>query len=57
MVGVDIARNLVAAGNARAREQGLTNLTFREGDSPPPPEGFVSPMAWGIEDSVIERPS
>jgi hypothetical protein len=23
--------------------------------SPPPPEGFVSPMTWGIEDNVIER--
>jgi hypothetical protein len=23
--------------------------------SPPPPEGFVSPMTWGIEDDVIER--
>ena len=23
--------------------------------TPPPPEGFVSPMAWGLEDQVIER--
>jgi len=23
--------------------------------SPPPPEGFVSPMTWGIDDAVIER--
>jgi hypothetical protein len=23
--------------------------------APPPPEGFVSPMIWGVEDSVIER--
>lgn len=23
--------------------------------SPPPPEGFVSPMTWGIESNVIER--
>ena len=23
--------------------------------SPPPPEGFVSPMTWGIQDNVIER--
>ena len=122
LVGVDIASNLVAAGNARAREFGLDNLTFQEGDasdlkdlgdeqfdlvvsifgamfaprpfdvakelvrvtrpggrivmgnwipgdptlvaqilrisssySPPPPEGFVSPMTWGVEDNVIER--
>ncbi|MCU1361747.1 MAG: class SAM-dependent methyltransferase, partial [Ilumatobacteraceae bacterium] len=120
--GIDIAANLVAAGNARAKELGLTNLTFEEGDasnlenvaddsfdlvvtifgamfapkpfdvakemvrvtktggrivmgnwipgdptlvaqilkisgsySPPPPEGFVSPMLWGVEANVIER--
>src|SRR6185503_10701224 len=23
--------------------------------SPPPPEGFVSPMTWGVESHVIER--
>ena len=23
--------------------------------SPPPPEGFVSPMTWGVEDNVVER--
>jgi hypothetical protein len=23
--------------------------------SPPPPEGFVSPMTWGIEQNVVER--
>jgi len=122
VLGVDIASNLVAAGNARARELGLDNLTFQEGDatdlgdladdsfdlvvsvfgamfaprpeavarevvrvarpggrvvmgnwipgdptlvaqilrissaySPPPPEGFVSPMLWGVEDQVVER--
>jgi SAM-dependent methyltransferase len=122
VLGVDIASNLVAAGNARARALGLTNCRFQEGDasdlrelndesfdlvisifgamfaprpfdvakemvrvtrpggrivmgnwipgdptlvaqilkisssySPPPPEGFVSPMTWGVEDDVIER--
>ena len=122
VLGVDIARNLVAAGNARAQSLGLTNLRFQEGDasdlnelaensfdlvvsifgamfaprpsdvakemvrvtrpggrivmgnwipgdptlvaqilkisssySPPPPEGFVSPMTWGVEDEVMER--
>ena len=122
VLGVDIARNLVEAGNRRAKEQGLTNCRFQEGDasnlhelkdqtfdlvvsifgamfapkpfdvakemvrvtkpggqivmgnwipndptlvaqiltisssySPPPPEGFVSPMTWGIESNVIER--
>jgi hypothetical protein len=23
--------------------------------TPPPPEGFVSPMLWGIENNVVER--
>jgi SAM-dependent methyltransferase len=122
VLGVDIARNLVAAGNRRAREQGLSNCRFQEGDAsdlhalddqsfdlvvsifgamfapkpfdvakemvrvtrpggriimgnwipddptliaqvlkvsasytPPPPQGFVSPMTWGIEDEVIAR--
>jgi ubiquinone/menaquinone biosynthesis C-methylase UbiE len=122
VLGVDIASNLVAAGNRRASELGLTNLRFQEGDAsnlhelkddsfdmvvsifgamfapkpfdvakemvrvtrpggriimgnwipndptliaqvlktsaayaPPPPEGFVSPVSWGIEDNVIER--
>jgi SAM-dependent methyltransferase len=122
VLGVDIATNLVEAGNRRAKELGLTNCKFQEGDasnlhelkdhtfdlvvsifgamfapkpfdvakemarvtrpggrivmgnwipndptlvaqilkisaaySPPPPEGFVSPMTWGIETNVIER--
>ena len=33
VLGVDIARNLVEAGNRRAADQGLTNCTFREGDA------------------------
>src|SRR5207248_8128866 len=33
VLGVDIASNLVAAGNARARQLGLDNLTFQEGDA------------------------
>src|SRR6266700_2477719 len=122
VLGVDIATNLVEAGNKRAREHGLTNCRYQEGDAsdlheladqrfdlvisifgamfapkpfdvareivrvtrpggriimgnwipndptlvaqilkissaytPPPPEGFVSPMTWGIETNVIER--
>jgi len=122
VLGVDIARNLVDAGNKRAAEAGLTNCKFQEGDAsnlheladqsfdlvvsifgamfapkpfdvakemvrvtrrggriimgnwipndptlvaqilkissaytPPPPEGFVSPMTWGVESNVIER--
>src|SRR6266513_3932426 len=33
VLGVDIAGNLVEAGNKRAAEQGLTNCTFQEGDA------------------------
>src|SRR6266581_4898562 len=33
VLGIDIARNLVEAGNRRAAEQGLTNLKFHEGDA------------------------
>jgi SAM-dependent methyltransferase len=122
VLGVDIARNLVEAGNKRARELGLKNLRFQAGDAtglselsdrsfdlvmsifgamfapkpfdvakemvrvtrsggrivmgnwipgdptlvaqvlkissaytPPPPEGFISPMTWGVEGNVIER--
>src|SRR5689334_21715255 len=33
VLGVDIASNLVAAGNQRAREMGLSNCRFQEGDA------------------------
>ena len=33
VVGIDIAKNLVDAGNKRATEMGLANLTFQEGDA------------------------
>jgi ubiquinone/menaquinone biosynthesis C-methylase UbiE len=33
VLGIDIARNLVEAGNRRAAEQGLTNLKFQKGDA------------------------
>src|SRR3954449_5223916 len=33
VLGVDIARNLVEAGNLRASEEGLTNIKFQEGDA------------------------
>src|SRR5690242_14411243 len=33
VLGVDISSNLVAAGTRRAKEQGLTNLRFQEGDA------------------------
>src|SRR5437870_6974860 len=33
VLGVDIASNLVAAGNRRAKEMGLANCRFQEGDA------------------------
>jgi SAM-dependent methyltransferase len=30
-------------------------LTISAAYSPPPPDGFVSPMTWGVEDHVVER--
>lgn len=33
VLGVDIASNLVEAGNKRAKEHGLSNLRFQEGDA------------------------
>jgi SAM-dependent methyltransferase len=33
VLGVDIARNLVEAGNRRAKEAGLSNLRFQHGDA------------------------
>jgi 2-polyprenyl-3-methyl-5-hydroxy-6-metoxy-1,4-benzoquinol methylase len=33
VVGIDLARNLVEAGNGRAAEAGLTRLKFQEGDA------------------------
>src|SRR5437870_10683371 len=33
VLGVDIAQNLVEAGNKRAKERGLTNCKFQEGDA------------------------
>src|SRR5215510_9169924 len=33
VTGIDIARNLVEAGNRRASAAGLTNLKFQEGDA------------------------
>src|SRR6186713_1203436 len=33
VLGVDIARNLVDAGNRRAREHGLAKLEFQHGDA------------------------
>jgi ubiquinone/menaquinone biosynthesis C-methylase UbiE len=33
VLGIDIAKNLVEAGNERAKQLGLTNCRFQEGDA------------------------
>ncbi|HEY8387114.1 MAG TPA: class I SAM-dependent methyltransferase, partial [Parasegetibacter sp.] len=33
VLGVDTASNLVAAGNKRVAQEGLTNISFQEGDA------------------------
>ena len=33
VLGVDIARNLVEAGNLRAKAEGLSNISFQHGDA------------------------
>lgn len=48
VLGVDIARNLVAAGNARARAAGLANLRFEEGDA-----SCLDALADGSFDLVV----
>jgi hypothetical protein len=30
-------------------------LKISGGYAPPPPEGFVSPVTWGVEEDVLER--
>ena len=53
VLGVDIALNLVEAGNKRAAKHGLANLKFQEGDATHLHE--LPDKAFGIESSVIER--
>jgi hypothetical protein len=33
----------------------IAELKISSSYSPPPPEGFISPMTWGVEDTVTER--
>jgi ubiquinone/menaquinone biosynthesis C-methylase UbiE len=50
VLGVDIASNLVKAGNGRAQEEGLTNCRFQEGDATD-----LSELADQSFDLVIRR--
>jgi cyclopropane fatty-acyl-phospholipid synthase-like methyltransferase len=51
VLGVDIARNLVEAGNKRAQEQGLTNCKFQEGDAQSP-RRYVRPRREYLRSDV-----
>ena len=63
VLGVDIARNLVKAGGRVMMGNWIPNdptlvaqiLKVSSAYTPPPPEGFVSPMLWGVESHVIDR--
>jgi cyclopropane fatty-acyl-phospholipid synthase-like methyltransferase len=48
VLGVDIARNLVDAGNERARAEGLRNCRFQQGDAT-----TLSELADGHFDLVV----
>jgi SAM-dependent methyltransferase len=48
VLGVDIARNLVAAGNRRAAELALSNCRFQEGDAT-----NLQPITDGAFDAVV----
>ncbi len=47
----------IVMGNWIPKDPTLVAQILRIGSSytPPPPDGFVSPMTWGIESHVIER--
>jgi SAM-dependent methyltransferase len=47
----------IVMGNWLPNDPTLVNqiLKISAAYSPPPPEGFVSPMRWGVEDDVTER--
>src|SRR5215471_17062957 len=65
VLGVDIAANLVEAGNKRAQTEGLTNCRFQQGDatnlSGLADQRFdllvsiFGAMTWGVENNVLER--
>jgi hypothetical protein len=57
MVRVTQAGGRIVMGNWIPNDPTLVAqiLKISSAYSPPPPEGFVSPMIWGIESNVIER--
>jgi len=57
MVRVTRAGGRIVMGNWIPNDPTLVAqiLKISSAYSPPPPEGFISPMTWGIENNVIER--
>jgi len=57
MVRVTRPGGRIAMGNWIPNDPTLVAqvLKISSAYSPPPPEGFVSPMTWGIESNVVER--
>jgi ubiquinone/menaquinone biosynthesis C-methylase UbiE len=57
MVRVTRPRGRIVMGNWIPNDPTLVAqvLKISSAYSPPPPEGFVSPMTWGIEDDVLKR--
>jgi len=57
MVRITRPGGRIVMGNWLPNDPTLVNqiLKISAAYSPPPPEGFVSPMRWGVEDDVIER--
>jgi hypothetical protein len=57
MVRVTRAGGRIVMGNWIPNDPTLVAqvLKISSAYSPPPPEGFVSPMTWGVESHVVER--
>src|SRR5215469_6356749 len=57
MVRVTRPGGLIVMGNWIPNDPTLVAqiLKISSAYSPPPPEGFVSPMTWGVESNVVER--
>lgn len=57
MVRVTRPRGRIVMGNWIPNDPTLVAQTLKISSaySPPPPEGFISPMTWGVEGNVIER--
>jgi SAM-dependent methyltransferase len=57
MVRVTKPGGQIVMGNWIPNDPTLASQILKISSSyaPPPPEGFVSPMTWGVEDEVIER--